>query len=102
MQDAGTFTAPRPKEKLDHSFFWGSWQNTDASGGGIRRVEFCDQDGSLLMHVFGAGEDQLIDWGTVRARVFADNVDSIEGTKFAELAEQFPDDVNVDALRNSL
>lgn len=35
------------------------------------------------MRVLGAGETQPIDWGEVKAKVFADNVDSPEGTKFA-------------------
>lgn len=69
--------------RLDHSFFWGIWQNTDAEGRGIIRVAFSNRDGALSMRVFGAGEPNEIDWGEVEARVFADNVDSNDGTKFA-------------------
>ena len=68
---------------LDHSFFCGVWQNTDAAGGGIIRVVFDDKEGGLRMQVFGAGEPEAIDWDAVEVRVFAENVDSQEGTEFA-------------------
>lgn len=68
---------------LDHSFFWGVWQNTDAAGQGIVRVVFSDKDGGLVMRIFGAGETEPIDWGEAQVKVLADHVDSLEGTKFA-------------------
>ena len=83
-QDERSATAPQPAVRaLDHSFFWGAWQNTDADAKGIVRVVFDDNGGALKMQVFGTGDPESIDWGHVEARVFADNVDSAEGTKFS-------------------
>lgn len=82
-QDQSSAPARKSAHTLDHSFFWGAWQNTNAAGDGIIRVVFADKDGALTMHVFGAGETQPIDWGEVEAQVFADDVDSSDGTKFA-------------------
>lgn len=83
-QDLSSATTPPSMARaLDHSFFWGVWQNTDAEAAGIIRVVFDDKAGALRMRVFGAGEPEAIDWGEVEAEVFADNVDSAEGTKFA-------------------
>ncbi|MEO8499067.1 MAG: hypothetical protein ABI614_28720 [Planctomycetota bacterium] len=84
MQDQCSATTSQPAVRtLDHSFFWGVWHNTDADAQGIVRVVFDDNAGLLRMRVFGAGEPEAIDWREVEADVFADNVDSTEGTKFA-------------------
>lgn len=81
-QDEVAEKSPGPG-RLDHSFFWGEFQNTDANARGIVRVVFSDKDGALTMRAFGAGEAGEIDWGEVNARAFADDVGSSEGTKFA-------------------
>ena len=39
------------------------------------------------MRVFGAGETEPIDWGEFEVKVFADHVDSPEGTKFSMVYE---------------
>ena len=83
-QDQSLATKPQEAVRtLDHSFFWGVWPNTDAEAEGIIRVMFDPNAGALRMRVFGAGEPEPIDWGEVEVNVFADNVDSTEGTKFA-------------------
>ena len=82
-QDQSSSTARESAQILDHRFFWGAWQSTDAAGTGITRVVFTDQDGALTMRVFGAGQTEPIDWGEVEVNVFADNVDAPEGTKFS-------------------
>ena len=82
-QDRSSSTASRSAQSLDHSFFWGAWQNTDAAVEGITRVVIADSGGALTMRVFGAGETEPIDWGEIEVNVFADDVDSPEGTKFS-------------------
>ena len=82
-QDQSSATSRTSAQALDHSFFWGQWQNTDAAVEGITRVVFADKDGALTMRVFGAGGTQPIDWGEVEVNVFADHIDSSDGTKFS-------------------
>ncbi len=72
-----------PTRKLDHSFFWGEWQNTDAEGAGMARIVFGDNEGALTMHAFVNGEEGLVNLGDADVKVFAENVDSLEGNKFS-------------------
>ena len=44
-------SAPTPEQTvraLDHRFFWGVWQNTDADAQGIVRVVFDDNESGVL------------------------------------------------------
>jgi hypothetical protein len=67
--------------QFDPSFL-GVWDSTNASTTSIRRVELKSRDNHLFLHAYGAGDDNLSDWGEVKVELFADQVDSHLATKF--------------------
>ena len=69
--------------KLDHSFFWGEWQNTNAECRGMIRVVFADKEGMLSKRAFVNGDTGPVDLGEAEVEVLAENSDSTEGNKFA-------------------
>jgi len=58
---------PSVKEPLDLSPLVGDWSNTKPDSSYLVRVVLTEQDGRILLRVYGANESDPIDWGEVEA-----------------------------------
>ena len=72
---------PRPPVDLDLSKFVGSWVNADLRTPGLVRVACSLDTGRLVVRAFGAGANELEDWGEAsNVVVYADSVISNVGS----------------------
>ena len=62
---------PSVKEPLDLSPLVGDWVNTKPDSSYLVRLVLTEQDGRLLLRVYGANEPEPIDWGEVEAVPYA-------------------------------
>ena len=62
---------PSVKEPLDLSPLVGDWLNTNPDSSYLVRLVLTEQDGRLLLRVYGANEPEPIDWGEVEAVPYA-------------------------------
>ena len=62
---------PSVKEPLDLSPLVGDWVNTKPDSSYLVRLVLTQQDGRLLLRVYGANEPEPIDWGEVEAVPYA-------------------------------
>jgi hypothetical protein len=62
---------PSAKEPLDLSPLVGDWVNTKPDSSYLVRVVLTEQDGRLVLRVYGANEPDPIDWGEVEAVPYA-------------------------------
>jgi len=60
-------------ESMDLSSFTGAWTNTKEGSGQLPKVELRALNGELFFRAFGAGENELIDYGEAKCDVFAEN-----------------------------
>lgn len=60
----------------------GTWVIFAEETTGIERVEFAESGGEVTVRARGSGQGEAPDWGTVPARVFADDVDGGEAWGF--------------------
>ena len=67
---------------VDLSGLAGVWINSNPDTNGIARMEFSVDQSNLLVRVYAIGPDGLIDWGTVRAKMFAASPRSRAATGF--------------------
>ncbi|HEY6350682.1 MAG TPA: hypothetical protein VI636_14860 [Candidatus Angelobacter sp.] len=68
--------------KLDLSHLLGTWWSTDKATRGIRKLVLSEENGTLMVHGFGACLPELCDWGKVPAVPYAANVTSREAMSF--------------------
>lgn len=62
---------PSAEEPLDLSPLVGDWSNTKPDSSYLVRVVLTEQDGRLLLRVYGANKPAPIDWGEVEAVPYA-------------------------------
>jgi hypothetical protein len=66
---------------LGLSSFLGDWINANAHSSRLAQVSCSSEDGRLSVHAFGAGDNELQDWGEARdVVVFASSVCADEGS----------------------
>ena len=62
---------PSVNEPLDLSPLVGDWVNTKPDTSYLVRVVLTEQDGRLLLRVYGANEPEPVDWGEIEAVPYA-------------------------------
>lgn len=72
-----------PPGAVDPSPMLGTWHNTDKKTAGVVRMVLAASGGRFVVHAWGAGEAELIDWGEAAATAHAANVSSSEGMAFS-------------------
>ncbi len=76
-------TEPIANRDIDRSAFTGNWVNSNPDTNSIARIKVFEKNGELQLQVSAIGPDGLIDWGPVRAEVFASGPASRTGAGFA-------------------
>lgn len=70
---------PSAKEPLDLSPLIGDWVNTKPDSSYLVRVVLTEQDGRLLLRVYGANEPEPVDWGEIEAVPYAAGTSHMTG-----------------------
>lgn len=73
---AEDFVAAPPTGAIDPAPLLGTWLNTDKESQGIVRIVAAVREGGFTIRAFGSGSPEPIDWGEVRADVYADSAGS--------------------------
>jgi len=61
----------------------GTWVNTNPAGPGVAKLIVSQEQGKLLVHIFGSGSPSLTDWGKVPIEsIYAKDVNSAEPMAF--------------------
>lgn len=67
---------------VDLAPFLGEWKNTKSNSGQLPKVLLEEINNELYLHAYGADENGLKDWGTVKCNVYTDGVNSATANAF--------------------
>jgi hypothetical protein len=78
----GSAVGQKAHRNIDTSPFVGNWITTNVATRGIVKLEITAVEDGLSVHAFGACHPEPCDWGSAKASVFADGIDSTAGLAF--------------------
>lgn len=61
----------------------GTWLNTNAATGGIAKTVLAAKENGIVLRVFAAGKEQMVDWGETAASIFAADALATEAMAFS-------------------
>jgi hypothetical protein len=79
----GAAVGPNAHRSIDASPFVGTWVTTNSSTRGMVKLEITAVEDGLSVHAYGACHPEPCDWGTAKASLFADGIDSATGLAFS-------------------
>jgi hypothetical protein len=61
----------------------GTWFNTNAATRGIAKTVLAAKENGIVLRIFAAGSQQMVDWGETAARIFAADALATEAMAFS-------------------
>jgi hypothetical protein len=61
----------------------GTWLNTNTATGGIVKTVLAAKENGIVLRVFAAGSEQVVDWGETAASIFAADALATEAMAFS-------------------